>query len=384
LAGVPGYESSKALQELLDDYPLKPHELLSDRTDRVFKQLQRLAARLGEGADATPAWVIDEDETLSTTTLGEIVAKDKENLEGATLILSPKAGGLGSDGLLNGGEEPRGVEDVADELFDAGESLDDPRPRRLRVWSAEKVVAADHPDAPKIAKMRLVRTIDVAPDQNEADSEPSEGGAPPPRYWLWFERPASGDADGSKSSQTERPITWDHHTSDVEAHAKRLAAQLGLPSELGEAIELAARYHDLGKKRRLWQRSIGNLQPEPLLAKAGKGMKPSELNSYRHDFGSLLDLQKEAEFQRRAPEVQELILHLVAVHHGRARPHFSADEAFDPEYAQAEANRISVETPLRFARLQRRYGRWGLAYLESLLRAADAAASAHPSPEKAQ
>ena len=32
-------------------------------------------------------------------------------------------------------------------------------------------------------------------------------------------------------------------------------------------------------------------------------------------------------------------------------------------------------TPRRFARLQRKYGRWGLAYLESLVRAADYAAS---------
>ena len=40
---------------------------------------------------------------------------------------------------------------------------------------------------------------------------------------------------------------------------------------------------------------------------------------------------------------------------------------------------LLAEIPRRFARLQRTYGRWGLAYLESLLRAADYAASAHPS-----
>ncbi len=40
---------------------------------------------------------------------------------------------------------------------------------------------------------------------------------------------------------------------------------------------------------------------------------------------------------------------------------------------------IASEVPRRFARLQRKYGRWGLAYLESLLRAADYAASAAPS-----
>ena len=40
---------------------------------------------------------------------------------------------------------------------------------------------------------------------------------------------------------------------------------------------------------------------------------------------------------------------------------------------------IAAAVAQRFARLQRRYGRWGLAYLESLLRAADYAASARPS-----
>ena len=85
-----------------------------------------------------------------------------------------------------------------------------------------------------------------------------------------------------------------------------------------------------------------------------------------------------AEFMALSYEMQELMLHLIAAHHGRARPHFPVEEAFDPERSDQLAADLSIEIPRRFARLQRKYGRWGLAYLESLVRAADYAASANP------
>ena len=77
--------------------------------------------------------------------------------------------------------------------------------------------------------------------------------------------------------------------------------------------------------------------------------------------------------------MKDLVLHLIAAHHGRGRPHFTSDEAFDPDAQSAVADTLAIEIPRRFARLQRTYGRWGLAYLESLLRAADWTASANPS-----
>ena len=75
---------------------------------------------------------------------------------------------------------------------------------------------------------------------------------------------------------------------------------------------------------------------------------------------------------------KDLVLHLIAAHHGRGRPHFPRDEAFDTERPQTESERVNSQVPRRFARLQRKYGRWGLAYLESLLRAADYEASTNP------
>ena len=84
-------------------------------------------------------------------------------------------------------------------------------------------------------------------------------------------------------------------------------------------------------------------------------------------------------------EMQELVLHLVAAHHGYARPHFPHECAGDsPNHSTMAAAEMARQVPRRFARLQRRYGRWGLAYLEALLRAADYEASARPTKPEAR
>jgi CRISPR-associated endonuclease/helicase Cas3 len=42
------------IEDLLDHYPLKPHEVLRDRSDRIFKQFEKIAARNG----SAPVWSI--------------------------------------------------------------------------------------------------------------------------------------------------------------------------------------------------------------------------------------------------------------------------------------------------------------------------------------
>ena len=96
------------------------------------------------------------------------------------------------------------------------------------------------------------------------------------------------------------------------------------------------------------------------------------LDGYRHEFGSLIKIEGEAEFQRLPSDQQDLLLHLVAAHHGNARPLISARNA---EGAGVTPEARALEVALRFERLQRRWGPWGLAWWESLLRAADQGAS---------
>jgi CRISPR-associated endonuclease/helicase Cas3 len=223
--------------------------------------------------------------------------------------------------------------------------------------------------------MRLVRTLDTRPEADDSDGDSGSER----RFWHWYIQPRSADDEGSGSAAT--PQSLQRHLDSAEGFARSLAARLGLGNPEAEAVVLAARWHDLGKRRRVWQRSIGNRgYPEEVLAKPAGRMRPVELGGYRHELGSVVDLRQEPGFTRLSPETQDLVMHLVAAHHGRARPHFPSHEAFDPERAESVVAEVVAGVSRRFGQLQRRYGRWGLAYLESLVRAADALASSEGMP----
>ncbi|MCP9448559.1 MAG: type I-U CRISPR-associated helicase/endonuclease Cas3 [Nitrospira sp.] len=347
-------------EDLLEDYPLKPHELLRDRSDRVRKELEKIAER----EPSCFCWLLDVNGEIRVLGMGEFIQKDRQkkpviDLKDCTVILPPKAGGL-KKGLLEG-DEPfddgqRSSYDVSDQWFD-----DDGQPRRCRVWD----------DAEPPAGMRLVRTITVPVNKEEGIEEDE---AETQRYWRSYVRPRSADDDGSRTARV--PQDLQEHLQAVEKTASQLVDKLNLKDPETKAVILASRWHDLGKHRGIWQRSIGNHDfPQRVLAKSGGTLTPVDLSPYRHEFGSLLEIQRLDEFQQLDEQIQDLVLHLVAAHHGRARPHFPADEVFDPNYPEDEAVQLAREIPRRFARLQRKCGRWGLAYLESLVRAADALAS---------
>jgi len=386
-------------EELLEDYPLKPHELLRDRSDRVWKQLRNLAGRHPK----SPVWLVDSRGAVQVFPLKELVQKDERAIYYRTVLLPPSVGGLQA-GFLNGKAAPPAEEslDVADRWFADpqktagarfGRSSDRPEVppdglgpeglvfRRRRIWS-------DRAEAEPASGMRLIRTIDTQPEAEETEEVewagvPEEAAASETdqrharaRYWHWYESVEAAETEGSESAH--RPIPLDEHREAVADLADKMAERLGLPEPIRLAVRLAARLHDLGKQRHVWQRAIGNTDPNQPLAKGAGAMRLAELSGYRHELGSLLDLAERPEFQSLSEEQKDLVCHLVAAHHGRARPHFPPEAIFDPERPLAEVESAAWEVPRRFARLQRRFGRWGLAYLESLLKAADYAVSTHP------
>jgi CRISPR-associated endonuclease/helicase Cas3 len=254
------------------------------------------------------------------------------------VVLAPAAGGL-SEGLLDGAAE-----------FDPAVSYDlGPKETERLVHESEE----EEPNAP--TGMRLVRAVKRKVEEDDVLL-----------WWRLYATSQRADDDGSRNSRKE--LLLDVHLQRTETWAGRLAERLALSEPEQKALARAGRAHDLGKQRRVWQRSIKRFK-EPPLAKGP--MQPSELGHYRHELGSLHDGDFSGFFSGLSREEKDLALHAIAAHHGRARPHFPVVESYDPELKDDVVAALVREVPLRFDRLQRRYGRWGLAWLESILRAAD-------------
>ena len=166
------------------------------------------------------------------------------------------------------------------------------------------------------------------------------------------------------------PQTLSDHANQVADRARSLASSLGLSDEEIEALSIAARLHDDGKAAERWQNAMNAPKDDGRsYAKTCGGGNLRLLEGYRHEFGSFL----KAEREDLADSTRDLILHLIAAHHGNARPLISSAGCEDgpPSLLESKAG----EAASRFARLQRQYGPWGLAWREAILRAADQSAS---------
>ena len=102
---------------------------------------------------------------------------------------------------------------------------------------------------------------------------------------------------------------------------------------------------------------------------------------------------RERERETAGATEKDLTLHLIASHHGHARPFAPIvlddeppDIEFDEFKLNAEARTTAPAHALdsgiaeRFWQLTRLHGWWGLAMLEAVLRLADQTASANPEP----
>lgn len=194
-------------------------------------------------------------------------------------------------------------------------------------------------------------------------------------------RNAGGALRGDMAVSRREQTLSDHETWVVE-ETRRLAHALTLPLGYAQMLEIAAAIHDAGKARKLWQDAMGApVAGRPFAKTRGKGA-PARLKigglTYRHEFGSLAEAENlgksNSDWQALPAELIELALHLVASHHGFARPLIAPVDPDEPHSSGRQHDRAE-RAMLRFARLQQQWGPWGLAWWEAVFRAADQRAS---------
>ena len=195
--------------------------------------------------------------------------------------------------------------------------------------------------------------------------------------WLVIERwtTEASDEDSWAVSPALQELEAHHERAAMEA--QRIATNLGLPPAYQAMLVAAARHHDGGKRALRWQRAFNAPHTGGPFAKTPGPLNRHALNGFRHEFQSVIDAENGAfDGLDKSDHRFDLGLHLIAAHHGNARPLMGIQGC--DELPPTAAARRALKIAQRFARLQRRWGPWGLAWWEALLRAADQRASKAP------
>jgi CRISPR-associated endonuclease/helicase Cas3 len=271
-------------------------------------------------------------------------------LSGATLLVDRRVGGLVA-GLLADEDEAAAV-DVTEQGSDSA-----PGPVPFRLWR----VTDDELEAPAPGwRTEATFTLKRADDGVSA--------------WLVVRSRMDQQAESEEGrSGAQRSQGLLEHQSWTEAAARRIALSLDLPASMTEMMATAAMLHDEGKRAARWQQAFH--APSDGTSPYAKTIGRPDLavlDGYRHEFGSLPYAEAHSRLRALDPELQDLCLHLIAAHHGAARPVIRMQGAEEPP---SRAIQRARDVALRYARLSSTWGPWGLAWWEALLRAADQQAS---------
>ena len=201
--------------------------------------------------------------------------------------------------------------------------------------------------------------------------------------------PRTLDGSDETQSMTGAAVTLQQHLDGVGKRAMCTARRLGLSEEFVHDLGLAGQLHDLGKVDKRFQCALvgGDLvdmamQKEPL-AKSKPGIKRRRFQGVRHEIASIAMIESNLSVLDSAHD-RDLVLHLIATHHGWARPLPPIIEDLDPQiltYKFGEhtmqsntgivQGSLALDIADRFWRLVERYGYYGLAWLEAIFRLAD-------------
>lgn len=308
--------------------------------------------RLHRASDQQSALTIGQVARLADKSAKKEKDKFFSALIGQQVVVSRALGGLSDVGLLNS------KADKPSQTFDVDWREEELEAIGYRVFEQEgfELKAYD------TGEWKSAYTFDRSGDEDNVAS-------PKPVVVLVLRKGASRRGDPAISREAQSLV--EHHEC-IGVDAGEIARTLSLSDSHLKMLTTAARMHDAGKDRKLWQDAMNAPKEGRPYAKTKGGGNGRLLGGYRHEFGSLSDANTNTEIHGLPVDLNDLALHLIASHHGHARPLIPA---IDPKAPPSVLAKRAQDAALRFARLQRCWGPWGLAWWEAVFRAADWRAS---------
>jgi CRISPR-associated endonuclease/helicase Cas3 len=351
--------SDRDREKALKLYRVLPQETLHEPTSRLRKKLGQLPDQQRR------VLFRDRDSNIKSLPLCELLDEkefaDRDLADG--LVLLPEGFGWLAEGMFRAtpveGAQP--ANDVADEDNDEAQER-----RRYLLEQSEDGFWRRTRLGDKTAELEreLVKWdqgLDAGGRRLRIGLEPVGGRDAVVSRFLLLEA-------GVKERGAGIEVPLQDHLDHVAELARKIAdcalGDLKLRRPARDIFGEAGEWHDRGKDCERWQVAMGGSKEHPL-AKTKKALRPSDLEGYRHELGSLLEI--------RGKVTEDLVLHEIASHHGWARPYWEK-KAYLPE-AIGQSHAAGLEAIRRFDVLQSEFGAWGLSYLEALFKAADAAAS---------
>lgn len=210
--------------------------------------------------------------------------------------------------------------------------------------------------------------------------------------------PSTDDGEDGKGSRVVPSLAG--HCKGVEKFARNFAERIGINDDVLKDLALAALLHDAGKAERRVQAFLHRMDPDDLpdgreaVAKsAGELSGPDEYRRcmdlarlplrYRHECWSVRLAESHPDFKNAHD--RDLVRYLIGTHHGHGRPLFPPVDdlhatgrigwSLDDKDMMADAahglGKLGSDWIDMCERLYQKYGPWGLAHMEAVVRLAD-------------
>ncbi len=261
------------------------------------------------------------------------------------------------------------------------------RPRRQRAADVLRSMVPDLPADTAGMVSAAVALLRLPVAFSDFDLHRGEFGEPIRAVLVDRRRAATGADErlrqAATTRDTDQPALLDDHQQAVAERAAEVGQVLGLPAELIASLYQAGTHHDDGKADPRFQIRLGADPAGPLWAKSRPGQTSQLVDAsglpsgWRHEQRSVLACWQQLHGTAEDSD-PALVARLVGTSHGYGRSGFplTAKELIGAEHEDADTAVAEELFDLGgwdelIEATHRRWGVWGCAYLEALLRAAD-------------